>query len=74
MPLGEAVLYLKRAVKRSLGPNHKVRLLDVRSREAKDHWKKEGSLPLVIIDGEIVFRGELSIPQVVKELSRRSQV
>lgn len=72
MPLGEAVIYLKRAVKRGFGPIHKVRFLDARSREAKEHWKKEGPLPLVLIDGDIVFKGSFSVQQIVQELRRRS--
>jgi disulfide oxidoreductase YuzD len=74
MPLGEAVIYLKRAVRRSFGPSHKVRFLDARSREAKEHWKKEGPLPLVLIDGDIVFKGSFSAQQIVQELRRRSQL
>ncbi|MCK9524472.1 MAG: hypothetical protein M0R49_00885 [Limnochordia bacterium] len=66
-------MYLKRAVKRGFGPGINVRLLDVTSRDAQDSWKKERPLPLVIIDGDVVFRGSFSVQQIVKELYRRTK-
>lgn len=74
MPLGEAVMYLKHAVKRGLGPRFKVRFIDVTSREAAGcHWRTERPLPLVIINDEVVFRGSFSPQMIVQELRRRNK-
>ena len=74
MPLGEAILYLKHAVRRSLGPEYKVRLVDVASREAVGrHWRTERPLPLVIINDEVIFKGSFSPQKIVHELRRRKK-
>ncbi len=72
MPLGEAILYLKHSVKRRFGPDVTVRFLDITSRAAQGaSWKDEGPLPLIIIDGDVVFKGDLSVRQIVQELNSR---
>lgn len=73
MPLGEAVLYLKHAIKRVFGPNARVRLVDPIGPEGRGfHWTNEKPLPLVILDGEVVFKGDFSIRQIVQEVARRN--
>ncbi|HBN97394.1 MAG TPA: hypothetical protein DDZ66_13970 [Firmicutes bacterium] len=64
-------MYLKHAVKRGLGPEYKVRFLEVTSREALGrHWRTERPLPLVIVDDEVIFRGSFSPQKIIQEVRR----
>ncbi|HHT68771.1 MAG TPA: hypothetical protein GXZ85_05855 [Firmicutes bacterium] len=72
MLLGEAVLYLKRAVKKIFGPEVTVRLVNSRSPDVQGKpWKGENPQPLVIIDDEVVFKGDFSVKKIVEEARRR---
>lgn len=69
MPLGEAMVYLKRAVKRRFGTDVAVRFVDVESEEAeKNGWKTLGPLPLVIVDGKVFSKGTMSYYQITQKL------
>ncbi|MDI9484007.1 MAG: hypothetical protein QM372_00855 [Bacillota bacterium] len=72
MPLGEAVVYLRRAVRRRVGPDVAVRMVNI-SRPGNQNapWKDERPLPLVIIDGDVVFKGDFSIHKIVQEVADR---
>lgn len=71
MPLGEAVVYLRRAVKRRCGTDITVRIVDVDSSEARSSsWREEGPLPLVIIDGRVFSKGTFSFYKITQELVR----
>ncbi|HBG01796.1 MAG TPA: hypothetical protein DDW87_09520 [Firmicutes bacterium] len=73
MPLGEAVTYLKFAVRRRFGSGVKVRFVDSASSEAlTSEWKDERPFPLVIIDGVVFSKGTFAAGKIVQELRRRS--
>lgn len=72
MPLGEALLFLKRGIKRSFGSDVRVRLVDPQGLEGREYtWKDQRPLPLVIIDGDVVFKGDVPVRQIVEEVARR---
>jgi hypothetical protein len=67
--LGEAVVYLKRAVRRRFGSEVTVRLVSPESSEAKQGgWVQDGLLPVVVIDGLVFCRGRLSLKEIVRKL------
>lgn len=69
MPLGEAVLYLRRAVRRRCGSDVTVRLVRPDSLEArKGGWVQGQVLPVVVINGEVFCRGRLSLKEVVDKV------
>lgn len=71
MPLGEAIVYLKRAVKRRFGNEVTVRFVDVESREAKESgWSKETVLPVILIAGEVFLKGTLSFQKIVQRITQ----
>lgn len=74
MPLGEAVMYLRFAVRRRFGSEVEVRFADSTSSEAlTSPWKDERPLPLVIIDGDLFSKGTLAAKAIVQELNRRQK-
>lgn len=63
---------MRRAVKRSVDPDIKVQLVNIARGEAQSApWKDERPLPLVIIDGDVVYRGDFSVREIVQEIARR---
>lgn len=69
MPLEEAVSYLARVVRRRVGGGIKIRFLAADSREGwSGPWRGERNLPLVIIGGEVCFRGFFPLNQIVGKL------
>ncbi len=74
MPLGEAVLYLKHGIKRHFGSDVSVRLVDPLRPEGRgSHWQNERPWPLVVIDGELVAKGTVSVKQIVQEVTERKK-
>lgn len=73
MPLGEAVVYLRRGVKRRFGSNVTVRLVKEDSLEARrSTWGGERPLPIVVIDGKVFSKGSFSLKAIIQELLRLS--
>ena len=63
---------MRRAVKRSVDPDIKVQLVNIARGGAQSaSWKDERPLPLVIIDGDVVYRGDFSVREIVQEIARR---
>ncbi|HHT42281.1 MAG TPA: hypothetical protein GX014_02620 [Firmicutes bacterium] len=66
------MVYLKRAVRRRFGSTVTVRLVSPESTEARQHrWGQGTALPVIMIDGEVVCTGRLSLKEVVQELQKR---
>lgn len=71
MPLGEAVVYLRRAVRRRLGDGISVRLVRPDSVGARKYQLGSGrTLPVVIIDGQVFLEGSFSLKEIIGELQR----
>lgn len=69
MPLAEAVIYLRRAVRRRLGPGFVVRFVDADSAEARRSlWGQETPLPLVVINGAVFSKGIFSFAEIIQAL------
>lgn len=64
MPLGEAVVYLKRAVRRRFGQDVTVRLVESTT--------EPGPFPVIIINGKVFSRGTLSYQAIIQELRNLS--
>lgn len=62
MPLAEAVVYLRRTVRRHFGTEVTVCFVEPQG--------EEGPFPVVTIDGKVFTKGTLSYRAIVQELRR----
>ena len=60
MPLGEAVVYLKRAVRRHFGSEVMVRFVEP--------GQEGGPFPVISIDGKVFSRGSMSYKAIIQEV------
>jgi len=69
VPLDEAMIYLRRMVRRRFGSKVVVTFYNENNylRTGK-WWENERPLPLIIIDGKVVFRGTMPLGDIIREL------